>query len=63
MKKGIFVGEFSVDQIDSGADRIAVEKVKAETGLSYTNTEIVKKCGVPVGLKIWVCTASEMQVL
>ena len=62
MKKGIYVGEFNERDLDSGADKAAVAKKMAETGLSYTNTEVVYKNGRSIGMKIWVCSADEFEV-
>lgn len=54
MKK-IYVGCFDEAQLAAGADKTAVETAMSETGLQYTETEIVQKRGIIVGLKIWVC--------
>ena len=62
MKKGVYVGEFNENDLDNGADKVAVAKKMAETGLSYTSTEVVYKKGKPVGLKIWVCSAEDFEV-
>ena len=50
--KGIYVGQFSEQDITLGLDKAAVEKAKAETGLKYTNTEFVKRNGKVVAMKI-----------
>ena len=50
--KGVYIGQFSEQDITLGLDRAAVEKVKAETGFKYTNTEFVKRNGKVVAMKI-----------
>lgn len=60
--KGYFVGSFSETDIKNGLDRVAVEKAKAETGLQYTNQEYIKKGGIPVGIKLYVCSLNEMHI-
>ncbi len=57
--KGIYVGQFSESDLRQGKDKVAVEQMMAKTGLTYTNTHIAKKGGVPVGLQIWVCTEED----
>ena len=60
--KGILVGTFSMSDIDTGKDTEAVMAVKEETGLCYTNTELVRSKGNIVGLRIYVCTLDDMKV-
>ena len=42
--------------------RIAVEKAKEETGLKYTNQEMVYKNKKPVGIKLYVCDLKAMKI-
>lgn len=51
----VLVGDFTETDLKSGKDKIAVEQIKKETGLNYTNTKIIKRNGKPVVLRIWVC--------
>lgn len=60
--KGIYVGQFSEQDITLGLDKAAVEKAKAETGLKYTNTEFVKRNGKVVAMKIWVCGMEDFKI-
>ena len=46
--RGILVGTFTELDLKNGRDKEAVEKKKRETGLSYTNTEFVRKNGIIV---------------
>ena len=60
--KGIYVGQFLERDIASGVDKTAVSAAKAKTGLGYTNTKVVYKSGKPIGLKIWVCSADDIEL-
>lgn len=62
MADGVYVGQFSEQDILLGIDKVAVEKVKQETGLKYTNTKFVKRNGKIVGMKIWVCDAQSFKI-
>ena len=55
----IFVGTFNEKQCRNKEDKAIVEKKKAETGLKYTRSRIVKKSGKIVGLKVWLLTNEE----
>lgn len=55
------VGDFNENDIKQGNDKKAVEKAKRETGLSYTETKLIKKKGKTF-LRIWVCTAEEFTI-
>lgn len=55
----ILVGQFNEKQLRNGEDKACVEKMKKETGLKYTKSQIVKKGKKPVGLKIWLLTNEE----
>lgn len=57
--KGILVGTFTESDIDARVDRKAVNKAMAETGLEYTNAELVYSDGKIVGLRIYVCTLED----
>lgn len=57
----VLVGLFDEKDLTNGTDKKAVEKAKAETGLQYTETKIIKKKG-KTHLKIWVCTAEEFTI-
>ena len=56
--RGILVGTFTESDIDAKADRKAVDKAMAETGLKYTNAELVYSKGI-VGLRVYVCTLED----
>ena len=43
-------------------DKKAVEKAKEETGLKYTNQEIVYKNKKPAGIKLYVCDLQTMRI-
>lgn len=60
--KGIFVGEYDEDEIRAGIDEMDTGAKMKETGLSYTNTEPVKKDGRLVAMKIYVCTVEDFGV-
>ena len=60
MKKGILVGDFSEDDLDSKKDMEAVSRKQEETGLLYTNREIVKKNGRTF-LRVWVCSLEDCE--
>lgn len=57
--KGILVGTFTESDIDEKADRKAVDKAMAETGLNYTNAELVYSKGKIAGLRVYVCTLED----
>ena len=60
--KGFFVGQFNEEDIKYKRDKVAVEKAKAETGLKYTNQEIICKNRKPVGIKLYVCDVNTMDI-
>lgn len=49
--KWYYVGRFNEKDIRAGLDKKAVEKAKEETGLNYTNQEIVYKNQKPIAIK------------
>ena len=53
--KGYYVGYFDENDIANNLDKKAVQKAQEETGLEYTNQEIVYENKKPVGLKLYVC--------
>ncbi len=60
--KGILVGNYSEKDITLGKDKKDVAEKKKETGYSYTNTELVKKDGKIVSIKIYVCSANDFKI-
>lgn len=60
--KGILVGTFTELDLKNGHDKEAVEKKKKETGLSYTNTEFVRKNDDAVSIRIYVCTVDDIRI-
>lgn len=60
--KGFLVGQFMEEELRKGIDKLEVKKAKEETGLKYTNSSYVKRKGEIVGLKLYVCTAEEMNL-
>ena len=60
--KGILVGTFTELDLKNGRDKEAVEKKKKETGLSYTNTEFVRKNDDTVSIRIYVCTVDDIKI-
>ena len=61
-KRGVYVGTFSDADIESGADIRAIAQKQRETGLQYTNSEIVTRHGKPIGLKVWVCGPEDVGI-
>jgi len=61
MKKGVFVGEFSEQDLANGVDEIRIREMKEKTGLKYINTEFVKRAGKIVAIKVWVCSLDECE--
>lgn len=54
--KGIHIGTFTAEDINSGACRTAVRTAKARSGLRHTNTEYVRsRSGRIMGLAVYVC--------
>ena len=60
--RGVFVGKFDEVDLESGRDKLEVKKMQQATGLQYTNEKLVKKNGVPVGIKIWVCSMEDFKI-
>lgn len=58
--KGYYVGRFNEKDIRASLDKKAVEKAKKETGLNYTNQEIVYKNQKPIAIKLYVCDLEHM---
>ena len=54
--KGYYVGRFNEKDIRAGLE----EKAKEETGLNYTNQEIVYKNQKPIAIKLYVCDLEHM---
>lgn len=54
---GIFVGEFTKNDLKKGIDKLKVEEKKKETGLNYVNTKIVNG-----KLKIYVCNVYDFKI-
>ena len=55
----IYIGQFNEAQCRQGVDKAMVEQKRAETGMKYTRTKLVKKGGGIVGLKVWLLTSEE----
>ena len=55
----IYVGTFNEAQCRNREDKAILEKKKAETGLKYIRSRLVKKGGKIVGLKVWLLTDEE----
>lgn len=60
--KGYYVGCFDENDIANKLDKKAAEKAKEETGLKYTNQEMVYKNKKPVGIKLYVCDLKAMKI-
>lgn len=60
--KGIFAGTFTEDDIESGVDTIAVQNIKDKTGLSYTNTELVRDGNTITGISIYICAVDDFTI-
>lgn len=60
--KGILVGTFDESDLKNDRDKEAMEKKKKETGLSYTNTEFVRKNDDTVSIRIYVCTVDDIRI-
>lgn len=60
--KGYYVGCFDENDIANKLDKKAVEKAKEETGLKYTNQEMVYKNKKSVGIKLYVCDLKAMKI-
>lgn len=59
--KGYLVGCFNEEELIKKNDKVALKKAMEETGLKFVNTEYIKKGKNIIGLKIYVCTQSEVQ--
>lgn len=59
--KGILVGTFTELDLKNGHYKEAIEKMKKETGLNYTNTEHVYKNNDIVGIKFYVCAIEDVR--
>lgn len=60
MKKGILVGDFSEEDLNKKLDLAAVKRKQKETGLPYSNHEIVKKGG-KMFMRLWVCSLEDCE--
>ena len=49
----IYVGKFSLEQLNKGEDKKAIEKAQEKTGLKYIKNRIVKEKGVKY-MKVWL---------
>lgn len=58
----VYVGQFSEAEVTNGLDKVCVAAKQKETGLKYTNTQLVKREGEIVAIKIWVCDAEDMKI-
>lgn len=58
----VYVGEFNLNDLINGRDKIEVEKKQKETELKYTNTELVYKGKKAIGIKIWVCDLESLKI-
>ncbi|BAG09065.1 MAG: hypothetical protein E6053_09305 [Finegoldia magna] len=61
-KKGILVGTFTEEQLKKKIDKLEVDKAMEKYGLKYTNTELVRKGGKIVGLKVYVCNWEDVDL-
>lgn len=57
--KGILIGTYDENDLKNGKDKSDVLKISRETGLKYTNTEILKSKGKIIGMKIYACKAED----
>lgn len=57
----IYVGKFTEEEVRKGIDKKAVEEKKAESGLKYVKTQLVKKGKQITGLKLWLMSLEEYQ--
>ena len=60
--KGILVGEYNEKEVLSGKDKQDTKIKMKETGFSYTNTELVKKNGKIVSVKVYVCSVEDFKI-
>ena len=58
----VYVGQFSEAEVANGFDKVCVAAKQEETGLKYTNTQLVKRNGEIVAIRIWVCDVDDMKV-
>lgn len=58
----VFVGQFSEAEVANGLDKVCVADAQEQTGLVYTDTQLVKRKGKIVGIKIWVCDLEDMRI-
>lgn len=58
--KGVYVGTFTEKDLEAGKDKKAIEEKMHETGLQYIHSDVLKKNGKPVGLKVYVCSVYDM---
>lgn len=58
----VYVGQFSEAEVANGLDKVCVAAKQKETGLKYTNTQLVKRKGEIVAIKIWVCDTEDMKI-
>ena len=61
MPKGVYIGQFSEEDIKVGRDKAATQKVKEETGLKYVNHQFVKKNGEIVAIRLWACSVEDCE--
>lgn len=57
--KGIFVRTYSEEDLIQQKDLKVCQK---ETGLEYTNTELIRKNGKVIGIKLYACTAEDFKL-
>ena len=58
----VYVGQFSEAEVANGLDKVCVAAKQEETGLKYTNTQLVRRKGELVAIKIWVCNVEDMKI-
>ena len=58
-----YIGEFPIDDILKGLDKIAVKEAMANTGMIYTQVKPVKRDGDIVAMRIWVCDIQKLYSL
>lgn len=59
----VLVGTFNEEDVKNGRDKIAIEQKMNETGLKYINSKIITKNGKPVGIEVYLCDVSEMNLI
>lgn len=60
--KGYFIGEFNEEEIRNNTAENKAREFMKESGLKYTNTEVVYDKGVPVSMKVYICGHDEFKI-